>query len=200
MDNQTQSCRTCGKTLPFSDFHEHLSMKTGYSKRCKSCTRDYSIKRLAKLKSDPVWAEKEKLRCREKENKRRAILKNNPVWVEKEKKRIREQERRLKWKRQKPSKDKIRINQLNTIARYPEKQKVRYICCRMPKAEGLLNHHWSYNIEHAKDVIQMTKESHYLVHRFTIYDQERMMYRKLDGTLIDSRESAIEYYATLKDE
>lgn len=33
-----------------------------------------------------------------------------------------------------------------------------------------------------------------------VYDQERMMYRRMDGTLIDSREAAIAYYATLKDD
>ena len=40
---------------------------------------------------------------------------------------------------------------------------------------------------------------HALVHRYTTYDQERKMYRRMDGSLIDSRESAIAYYSTLKD-
>jgi len=60
-------------------------------------------------------------------------------------------------------------------------------------------HHWSYLKQHRLDVLSLTTMQHALVHRHTIYDQERMMYRRLDGTLIDSREAAIAYYATLKD-
>lgn len=84
--------------------------------------------------------------------------------------------------------------------RYPEKHVARRACQMLPRNAGFNNHHWSYNEEHRTDVIVLTCALHALAHRFMIYDQERMMYRRLDGTLIDSREAAIAYYATLKDE
>ena len=49
-------------------------------------------------------------------------------------------------------------------------------------------HHWSYQKNHAKDMIDMTPKDHAKAHRFLVYDQERMMYRNLDGVLLDTRE------------
>lgn len=55
-------------------------------------------------------------------------------------------------------------------------------------------HHWSYNKEHAKDVIFLSKADHYKAHRFIIYDQERMMYRRCDTLeLLDTKESHLEF-------
>ncbi len=59
----------------------------------------------------------------------------------------------------------------------------------MKKKEGYHLHHWSYKPEHQLDVIELTSEHHYIVHRHTIYDQEQMMYRTKDGVLLDSKES-----------
>ena len=49
-------------------------------------------------------------------------------------------------------------------------------------------HHWSYNPEHHKDVLHLTRRDHNKAHRFIIYDQERMMHRTIDGELLDTRE------------
>jgi hypothetical protein len=50
-------------------------------------------------------------------------------------------------------------------------------------------HHWSYNEEHFKDVIWLTKKEHMKGHRFIIYDQERKMYRRIDtNELLDTKE------------
>lgn len=55
--------------------------------------------------------------------------------------------------------------------------------------EGYNLHHWSYNIEHALDVIELAKKDHKKAHRFIIYDQERFMYRRYDtNELLDSKE------------
>ena len=61
-------------------------------------------------------------------------------------------------------------------------------------------HHWSYNEEHHKDVIEITPKQHAKAHRFIVYDQERMMYRRFDNNiLLDTREaheSFIQYCIT----
>ena len=54
-------------------------------------------------------------------------------------------------------------------------------------------HHWSYNKEHWKDCIELSEKEHNLAHRYMIYDQERMMYRDLDGILLDTKEAHLEY-------
>jgi hypothetical protein len=112
--------------------------------------------------------------------KRADALKVNMSWVQKEKARCREKASRFR-------------------KLYPEKYAARDASAGIPKTKGFHNHHWSYNTEHRKDVISMSAKDHVLVHRYTVYDQERAMYRRLDGTLIDSREAAIAYYSTLKD-
>jgi hypothetical protein len=38
-------------------------------------------------------------------------------------------------------------------------------------------HHWSYNEEHYKDVIELEPKTHAFLHRYINYDQEQMMYR-----------------------
>jgi hypothetical protein len=51
-------------------------------------------------------------------------------------------------------------------------------------------HHWSYNEEHASDIIWLTKKHHNKAHRFIVYDQERKMYRRYDNNiLLDTKET-----------
>jgi hypothetical protein len=58
-----------------------------------------------------------------------------------------------------------------------------------PLIKGNQLHHWSYNKEHYKDVIELTPKEHHKAHRFIVYDQERMMYRTFDkNLLLDTRE------------
>lgn len=54
--------------------------------------------------------------------------------------------------------------------------------------KGFHGHHWSYNSEHSKDIIEIRFDLHSLIHRFLIYDQESMMYKTLAGELLDTRE------------
>lgn len=81
---------------------------------------------------------------------------------------------------------------------YPEK----LICKRLVKVKPLVTgnhlHHWSYKMEHANDVIELSIKEHCKVHRYLKYDQERMTYRTLDGVLLDTKESHISYYNSLK--
>lgn len=48
---------------------------------------------------------------------------------------------------------------------------------------------WSYNDSHVLEVIELTKKHHMKAHRFLVYDQERMMYRRYDtNELLDTKE------------
>lgn len=68
----------------------------------------------------------------------------------------------------------------------------------MIKIDGFHLHHWSYNQEDWLDVIKLEIKDHYFLHRYIIYDQERMMYRGLDGVLLDTKNKHIEYFENCK--
>ena len=75
------------------------------------------------------------------------------------------------------------------VEKYPEKVKAHSLSSHMrSKIEGNHLHHWSYQEHHAKDVIDISAKGHAKAHRFLVYDQERMMYRNLDGVLLDTKE------------
>ena len=64
----------------------------------------------------------------------------------------------------------------------------------MKAPKGMHKHHWSYNIEHAKDVVLLTPSDHAKAHRFIVYDQEQMMYRRIDNMeLLYSKDSHVNY-------
>jgi hypothetical protein len=72
--------------------------------------------------------------------------------------------------------------------KYPEKIAAKNVGKRI-KNGSLERHHWSYNEEHFKDIVWLTKKEHMKAHRFLIYDQERKMYRRHDtNELLDTKE------------
>jgi len=82
---------------------------------------------------------------------------------------------------------------------YPEKKKAHSLSQHITAPDGQQKHHWSYHPEDAKNVFFLPVLIHHKYHRYMTYDQERMMYRTLEGVLLDTRESAEAYYATLED-
>lgn len=127
--------------------------------------------------------------CSIKDSKKRFdILRNDPEWLESEKERA-----RLKY--DKVKKKKAMDSYTN---KYPEKYKAKIKSQRIPCAKGNHLHHWSYNDEHLKDCIELSISDHNTIHRNMIYDQERMMYRNLDGVLLDTKESHLELLNILK--
>ena len=54
--------------------------------------------------------------------------------------------------------------------KFPEKYHAKITSQRVCTPENTERHHWSYNKEHWKDVIFLTKKDHSSVHRFIIYD------------------------------
>lgn len=80
---------------------------------------------------------------------------------------------------------------------FPEKIKAKKVSQKIEIKEGYIKHHWSYNEEHWMDIIYMTQQEHMLVHSKIIYDQERMMYRKLDGILLNTKKEHLAYISTI---
>lgn len=114
--------------------------------------------------------------CNRADTKERADrLHQNPEWHEKERIRHVEKARRM-------------------ASQYPEKKLAHDAIDSMPKSHDTHLHHWSYNVEHHKDVFHVAAKAHRRIHTLMVYDQERMMYRRLDGVLLATRESAQRYY------
>lgn len=163
-----KKCFKCEIVKPLSEYYKHPRMGDGHLNKCKSCTRHDTKKRALELSEDPEWVKDEQKRHREKYHRLGYLEKHKPTADSK-------REAMSKYKKN-----------------YPEKDRAKNASQRMPSKKGH-NHHWSYNKEHWRDVIDMNNKDHAKAHRFIVYDQERMMYRTIDGVLLDTRERHIEY-------
>lgn len=170
-------CFKCEIPKELSEFYKHEKMADGHLNKCKECCKKESDERFRKKLEDPIFVENEKIRAREKYH--RLSYKDSHKPTKEGKKAIME-----------------RYNQ-----RYPEKRKARLLCQYIkPLVPGNELHHWSYNEEHAKDVIELSVTDHNTLHRFIIYDQERMMYRTISNELLDTKERHLEYFNKIKNQ
>lgn len=139
-------------------FYTNKGMADGHQNRCIECTKKKSKERLDRINLDPVLAEKEKARHREKYHRlgqpKRSTLSRK--------------EALSKYKKTFPEKVYTHNNTSHMRAKIP----------------GNHLHHWSYNKEHVKDIIELTPSQHAFIHRYMIYDQERMMYRRCDTMVL----------------
>lgn len=162
-----KTCFKCNETKDIKEFYKHPKTKDGYLNKCKSCTKNDTLITYSKNVKNEEFIIKERKRSRDKHQRLYAGLSkknNNNAYI--------------KWKQ-----------------KYPEKAICHIISQRMEKPfNDAHKHHWSYNIEHAKDIIWLSSKNHMKAHRFIIYDQEVMMYRRTDNNeLLHTKEKHEEY-------
>lgn len=157
-----KKCFKCNIEKELSEFYTHKKMADGHLNKCISCAKADVQRRLDEKVKDPSFVEAERKRGRHKYH------------------RLYEGTGRANKKRT-----------LGYMKKYPEKEKAKNKSQHMKKPfDGVEKHHWSYNEEHYKDVIWLTKKEHMKGHRFIVYDQERMMYRRYDtNELLHTKET-----------
>ena len=162
-------------------------------KKCNKCFLEKEVSGFYKGQGNCKSCAKKIVREREE------LLRKDPEWVEKEKERHRLKYHRLGYKdKHKPTPDEKREIIRRYKEKYPEKTLAKNASQRMPCEKGNELHHWSYNAEHRKDVIELSVLDHNKIHRYIIYDQERMMYRRTDtNELLDTKEAHIDYFNSL---
>ena len=176
METKEKTCFKCKKNLFLSEFYKHKGNADGLLNKCKTCTKGDTKLRKEILSNDPMWVESEKIRGREKYHRLNYRGKNKPTTERKRE--------ILKTYRQK----------------FPEKYLAsKYTEIFSEKESGYNLHHWSYNEEHWLDTIKLTIKEHHFIHRYIIYDQERMMYRNLNGILLDTKELHLSYIDDCKE-
>jgi translation elongation factor EF-Ts len=163
-------CFKCNIQKPLTEYYKHKQMSDGHLNKCKVCTKKDICKRTKEIISTPEGLEKERKRHREKYYRLNYAEKHKPSYEAKKK----------------------TIERYNK--KYPEKVKCKNISQRInKKAKDNHLHHWSYNIEHAKDVIELSIKHHNKIHRFLKYDQKTFMYKDLIGNLLETKEKHLEY-------
>lgn len=170
-----KQCFKCGIEKPLTEFYRHSQMYDGHLNKCKDCTksdvrRDYDKNRM------------------------------NPDWVEKERRRGREKFVRLGYKEKYPdTPERSTARRTNYRKKYPEKSRATVATRGMHRRDGFNLHHWSYLPEHRRDVIELSIPDHNKLHRYLIYDQERMQYRRCDTmVLLDTKEAHLSYWEEVK--
>ena len=159
------------------------------NKVCKDCSKEKLISEFYKSQGECKTCTKERVRLRNKN------LMLNPVFAEKERERNRNKYHRLNYKdKHKPTYESKKKAMARYKLKYPEKIKAKSLSSGLKsQMKGNHLHHWSYNPIHAKDVIELTPFNHNSVHRFIKYDKDLYIYRDLKGNLLDTKIKHIEY-------
>jgi hypothetical protein len=177
-----RTCIGCKQTKSIEMFMAHKASKGGRLVRCRECVN--SARRHSdamRAKEDPSFLESKRRESRMRYHTRQKKIETFPVD---------ENFRRILMTTEEK---KSRKKQGHDVyyKEFPEKWNAKNRCQRLKtKIHGNQYHHWSYNAEHYRDVIELTVFEHTNVHRFIVYDRERFMYRRYDtNELLDTREA-----------
>lgn len=154
-------CILCNQEKSLDDFYYRKDNKKHRSS-CKECDKNRTRKSYLVNKDNPEFIKKESLRKKIHYSKfhKTSLFNRKTDYLENE----------------------------NHKIKFPEKY-IAVGATKKIRKEGFHAHHWSYIKEHHKDVIYLTPKEHMVAHRFIVYDQERMMYRRYDtNELLDTKE------------
>lgn len=164
-------------------------------KKCKDCHIEKNEKDFYRSQGECKDCTKKRVRLRE------LALSKKPGWYKEERKRHREKYHRLNYReKHKPTAEMKKATMDRYKKKYPEKidAHLAVLSKGIKSPEGINYHHWSYHKQHQLDWIELKSTDHFKLHRYITYDQERMMYRALDGVLLDTREKHVAYFEKIK--
>lgn len=162
-----KKCFKCGQIKSINEYYVHKQMGDGYLNKCKICTKN-DVKAHYSKKSDDVY------------------------FIEQERKRGRDKYHRLY--SHKPQRKVLYSKKKEYLLKFPEKYKAKIILGNKNKLYGFDRHHWSYNEEHYCDIIHLTPKNHSKVHRFLVYDNEHLLFRRYDMmTLLDTKDKHLNF-------
>ena len=171
-----KTCFKCGLKKSLINFYKHTGMKDGHLNKCKECAKKDTKQRLLSLK-------------------------NSLEWIRKERERTRERYYRLNYKEKyKPTAEKRRLILQKYRKKYPEKYAAVMATKHLECKKGNHLHHWNYNKQYFKDVIELSISDHALLHRYLVYDQEKKIYKDLEGRYLETKQSHIDLLNKIKHE
>jgi hypothetical protein len=113
-------------------------------------------------------------------------LRLNSDWVEKEKLRAKEKYHRLNYRERQYEINKSKPWKNSTYKGLHKKLSLN---------ENESAHHWNYNL--IDDVIIMNKTDHRYIHRYILFDKVTLMFRTIEGILMDTKEYHLKYINSL---